>query len=131
MSGQPIRYKRRKSRNIPGDSHYLTFSTNHKKPYLADDRICKLLAHRVNEAALELNFAVLAYVFMPDHVHILIHPHEEIYDMADILKAMKQGPSKTARKKKWTTTNLLEAGVATTATSITLTLERSPLDTYI
>ena len=110
MSDKLIKYKRRKLRNTPGESHYLTFSTYHKKPYLSDDRICKLLVNRVNAAATELNFAVLAYVFMPDHVHIIIHPHDEAYDMADILKAMKQGPSKTARKKKWTTTNLWEAG---------------------
>ena len=110
MSDKPIKYKRRHSRNTPGESHYLTFSTYHKKPYLSDDRICKLLVNRINESANELNFAVLAYVFMADHVHMLIHPHDEVYDMADILKAMKQGPSKMARKKGWTTTVLWEAG---------------------
>lgn len=110
MSSGPIKYKLRKARNTPGESHYITFSTYNKKPYLSDVRICKLLAKRINEAATELNFAVLAYVFMPDHVHILVHPHDEIYDMAEILKAMKQGPSKSARKRKWTTTVLWEAG---------------------
>ncbi len=109
MSAQ-IKYKRRKSWNTPGDSHYLTLSTYHKKRYLSDERICKLLAKRINEASKELNFAVLAYVFMPDHVHILVHPHDEICEMEDILKAIKQGPSKSARNKKWTTTNLWESG---------------------
>ena len=110
MSDKPVKYKTRQSRNTPGDSHYLTFSTYHKRPYLSDERICKLLANRINKAAIELNFAVLPFVFMPDHVHILLHSHEEIYDMADILKAIKQGPSKSARKRKWTTTNLWESG---------------------
>ncbi len=110
MSDPPIKFKRRKSRNTPGESHYLTFSTYHKKPYLSDERICKLLAKRINEAAIELNFAVLAYVFMPDHVHIMVHPHEEIYEMGDILKAMKQGPSKMAKSKKWISTKLWESG---------------------
>ena len=110
MSEPPIKYKRRKSRNTPGESHYLTFSTYHKKPYLSDERICKLIAKRINEAAIELNFAVLAYVFMQDHVHILVHPHEETYEMGDILKAMKQGPSKMAKSKKWISTKLWESG---------------------
>ena len=110
MTEELIKFKRRKSRNTPGESHYLTFSTYHKKPYLRDERICKLLAKRINEAAIEHNFAVLAYVFMPDHVHIMLHPHDETYEMSNILKAMKQGPSKSAKKKKWTTTNLWESG---------------------
>ena len=107
--GKP-NFNKRKSFNTFWHSHYITFSTYHRRKYLLDDRICKLLAKRINEASKEYNFAVLAYVFMPDHVHMLIHPMNEIYDMADILKAIKQGPSKTAKNRKWISTELWERG---------------------
>ena len=35
--------KTRKSWNKPGQSHYLTFSTYHRKPYLKINKICQLL----------------------------------------------------------------------------------------
>ena len=90
--------------------HYLTFSTYHRKPYLKNDQICELLAKRINEAAKKLNFAVLAYVFMPDHVHLLIRPMNEIYDMSKILKSVKQGPSCSAKNRGWIVTDLWERG---------------------
>lgn len=107
---KPVKFKRRKTWNEFGHSHYLTFSTFHRKPYLQDDRICKLLAKRFNESAVEQNFAILAYVFMPDHVHILIHPMDEVYDMSAILHSLKKGPSKAARNRNWIDTVLWEPG---------------------
>jgi putative transposase len=102
--------KTRKSWNEPGHSHYLTFSTHHRKPYLKDDRICELLARRINRAAKTQNFAVLAYVFMPDHVHMLIRPLDDIYDMSSILKSAKQGPSCSAKNRGWIDTDHWERG---------------------
>ena len=103
-------FNKRQSFNTFWHSHYLTFSTHHRQKYLLDDRICQALAARINEAAKKLNFAVLAYVFMPDHVHLLIHPMNEVYEMEDILKAIKQGPSKRATNRKWILTDLWERG---------------------
>jgi REP element-mobilizing transposase RayT len=105
MSDKPIKHKRRESWNIAGHSHYLTFSTLRRRKYLLDERICILLASRINQAAKKLDFAVLAYVFMPDHVHLLIHPMNEVYDMAKILQAIKQGPSRSAKNRGWIDTD--------------------------
>ena len=110
VSDRPIKDKTRETRNNPGDSHQLAFSTFHSKPYLKNDEICKFLAKRINEADELHNFAVLAYVFMPDHVHLLIHPMDEIYDMSKILQAIKQGPSRTATNRKWISSALWEEG---------------------
>ncbi len=107
--GKP-NFNKRKSFNTFWHSHYLTFSTHHRRKYLLDDRICEVLAERINEASKELNFAVLAYVFMPDHVHLLIHPMNEFYDIAAILSAIKKGPSKRAKNQKWISTALWERG---------------------
>lgn len=107
---EPIKYKRRQARNTFGDSHYLTFSTWHKRPYLADHRICEILAKSINKAAIKHNFAVQAYVFMPDHVHLLLHPLNETYSMEAILKSIKQGPSQSAKFRKWIDSDLWERG---------------------
>lgn len=103
-------FKTRKSWNVPGHSHYLTFSTFHRKPYLKNDEICLLLATRINRASTTHNFIVLAYVFMHDHVHLLIRPMSEIYDMSKILKSIKQGPSFSAKSRSWIGTDLWERG---------------------
>ena len=110
MSGKPIKHKRRKSWNNPGDSHQLTFSTFHRKPYLLDDQICQFLARRITKASRAHNFVVLAYVFMPDHVHLLIHPMNEVYDISEILKSIKQGPSRSAKNRGLINTELWEPG---------------------
>jgi putative transposase len=106
VSAKSIKYKTRETWNYPGHSHQLTFSTFHCEPYFNSDAICTLLATRINKAAESHNFAVLAYVFMPDHVHLLIHPLDEIYNMSKILKSIKQGPSRSAKNR-----GLIEAGL--------------------
>jgi REP element-mobilizing transposase RayT len=42
------------------------------------------------------DFRTIAYVFMPDHVHLLIHPQGESYQISDMLKSIKQGVSRRA-----------------------------------
>jgi putative transposase len=107
---RPPKHKTRKSRNEPGHLHFLTFSTYHRKPYLRDDRINELIATRINEASKSDQFIVLAYVLMPDHVHLLIRPMNDIYDISKILKAIKQGPSYKAHQCGLIETQLWERG---------------------
>jgi putative transposase len=63
---------------------------------LQNEQICVWLAESIKKASISHNFRVLAFVFMPDHVHLLIHPQGESYRIADILKSMKQGVSRRA-----------------------------------
>ena len=79
-------------------------------PYLEQDRICEWLASSINKASITHDFAVLAYVFMPDHAHLLIHPMREVYEMEWILKSIKQGPSRRAKNRGLISTNLWEPG---------------------
>ncbi len=44
----------------------------------------------VDLASQELRFEVWAYVVMPEHIHLVIHPVEEVYDMAAIQYAIKK-----------------------------------------
>ena len=94
---QPERkYKCREARDVPGHSHMLTFSTRKRSPHLLNGQICLWLAGSITKAGATHGFTVLAYVFMPDHVHLLIRPSRETYKIADILKSIKQGASRRA-----------------------------------
>ena len=105
-SGKP----KRKFRNTPGHSHYYTTSTDYRRKHFTDDRICQALADRINKAAQKYNFVVLAYVFKPDHIHALIHPLNEVYEMEVIVKAIKQGVSNRSKSQGWISTDLWESG---------------------
>ncbi|MBS1728872.1 MAG: transposase [Armatimonadetes bacterium] len=110
MGQGPIKYKTRKVYNRPGDSHYLTFSTLDRRPYLLDNRICRLFAGTVAREIRTHRYAMLAYALMPDHVHLLVHPLEDEYDISEFLKSIKQGVSAKARNNRWIDTYLWEAG---------------------
>jgi len=82
--------------NIAGDAHELTFSCFHGYPFLRAERTCQWLADAVNEARRDLDFQLWAYVFMPEHVHLLVYPNQPVYDVGDILKAIKEQPARKA-----------------------------------
>ena len=84
------RRMRRLAANEPGHAHELTFSCYRGFRFLRADRTCQWLADAIDAARLEFDFALWAYVFMPEHVHILLWPRSSQYDMAAILKAIKQ-----------------------------------------
>jgi putative transposase len=130
MKSSAVYRKTRKAWSEPGQSHFLTFSTLDKRPYLRDDRICSLLAKKINEAGIKHQFVVLAYVFMPTHVHLLIHPVAVDYDFSKILASIKIGTSKIARSKGWIDTRLWKAGGGYDR-SVTNQRERLEIITYI
>jgi putative transposase len=84
------RSQRRPAINEPGHAHEFTFSCFHRYPFLKAERTCQWLAEEINAARTELNFRLWAYVFMPDHVHLLVWPRQEVYEVAAILKAIKE-----------------------------------------
>ena len=87
-----MRSKQRKYRtfNEPGHAHELTFSCFHKYKFLSAERTCRWLADAIETARVKLDFALWAYVFMPDHVHLIVCPRQPDYDMSDILQAIKE-----------------------------------------
>ncbi|MBI3824060.1 MAG: transposase [Planctomycetes bacterium] len=81
---------RRPAANAPGHAHELTFSCFRRFTFLQAERTCQWLADALDAARREFDFALWAYVFMPEHVHILLRPRQPEYDIAAILKAIKQ-----------------------------------------
>jgi putative transposase len=44
----------------------------------------------------KFNYSLWAYVFMPDHVHLIIYPNAPVYNVSDFLKAVKEPVSRKA-----------------------------------
>ena len=86
--------KTRKTFNDRGHAHELTFSTLGRRPTLVRPGAKEVLASSLNRASAKHAFDVWAYVFMPEHVHLLIRPQEESYDVSRILKAIKSPAAK-------------------------------------
>ncbi len=79
----------RRNYNEPGHAHELTFSCYQGFKFLKAERTCEWLAESIEEARVDLNFDLWAYVFMPEHVHMIVRPREAEYEIADIRKAIK------------------------------------------
>jgi putative transposase len=80
---------RRISFNDPGHAHFLTFSCFRHCQLFTDNSVCSLLANSINRARSQHGFDLWAYVFMPDHVHLLLRPRGEDYSVPQILKTIK------------------------------------------
>ena len=90
--------KTRTSWNEPGHGHYLTFSCHRRWPLLAKDRSRAWVIDAMRRARETHEFALWAYVIMPEHVHVLLHPRNADYEMRRILVAIKQPVAKAARQ---------------------------------
>jgi putative transposase len=84
------RQSRRKSFNIYGHAHELTFSCYHRYPFFKANRCCRWLAEAIDIARHRQNFSLWAFVFMPDHIHLIILPRADHYDMGRILENIKR-----------------------------------------
>ncbi|MBI3097761.1 MAG: transposase [Planctomycetes bacterium] len=76
--------------NVPGQWHELTFSCVRKIPLLANDGRCALLARSIDRATLRHRFGLVAFVFMPDHVHLMVSSTRDSGRVEDLLYAIKR-----------------------------------------
>jgi putative transposase len=86
--GLPFK-ERLKRYDTPGDAHYLTFSCYRRQRFLDTDDRCLWLATALTQACRNHAMSVCGYVFMPEHAHILVHPHHPVYDTARFVQAIK------------------------------------------
>jgi putative transposase len=87
--------KRLKHFDDPGHAHYLTFSCFRQQRFLKSVRACDWLVEAIGVAREEHPFDLWAWVFMPEHVHLLLLPHKGI-GISEILSAIKVPVSKRA-----------------------------------
>src|ERR1700680_2962064 len=86
----PRRRPHRRNYNEPGHAHELTFSCYRRYKFLRAERTCEWLAESLSAARAELDFDLWAFVFMPEHVHLIVHPRRPIYDIATIKESIKE-----------------------------------------
>jgi len=84
-----MKFKTLKHFNDPGHIHELTFSCYQKNRYFISDEICDIFINWLENARVKHAFKLLAYVIMPDHVHLLISPSNEDYSISRILSGIK------------------------------------------
>ena len=90
------RIHRPKAFNDPKHAHELTFSCYHKYPFLSKERTCLWLAEQLEIVCRDLEYDLWAYVFMPDHVHLVVYPRLKEYDTSVFLKRLKEPVSRKA-----------------------------------
>jgi putative transposase len=103
--GSPTRGKRLIT-DTPGHAHALTFSCFRNRTFLIGDRSRGWLADALQAARIKCGFDLWAYVFMPNHVHILLFPRSERIDMPFIRSQIKEPVAKAATD--WTAANAPE-----------------------
>src|SRR2546427_9990106 len=69
-----VHRKRVKHYHQPGDLHELTFSCYRRMPILTNDDWRRRLARTIDAAGREESMQLVAFVFMPEHVHLLVYP---------------------------------------------------------
>ena len=82
--------KRVKHYHQPGELHELTFSCYHRMPLLSNDDWRRRLSRHVDTAGNECSCELVAFVFMPEHIHLLIYPTIPEPDLDRYLGRIKQ-----------------------------------------
>lgn len=86
----------RRTFNENGHAHELTFSTFHRFPFLSKDRTSEWLAQSIREACNQLDFSLWAFVFMPDHVHLIVMSKNPRCEISRFLAQVKNPVSRKA-----------------------------------
>ena len=74
----------------PGDLHELTFSTFRRACILVGDDRLRKLSRCIDAAAAETSIQLVAFVYMPDHLHLLTFPTMPEPDIAGYLARFKR-----------------------------------------
>ena len=91
MSNLPAEHRKKvKHYDQPDQGHELTFSCYKRLPLLQDDHRCQQLAVAVERATCLHGFSLTAFVFMPEHVHLVVFPERPTTRVSDLLYAIKR-----------------------------------------
>jgi putative transposase len=82
--------KRVRHYDEPGHCHELTFSCYRRMPLLTNDVWRSMLNVSVGRAVAGHGFRLIAFVYMPEHVHLLVFPGDPGSRVSGLLKAVKQ-----------------------------------------
>jgi putative transposase len=94
----PDKPHHRRNYNDPGNAHELTFCCYRGYKFLVSDRVRVWFREALDVARAELEFDLWAYVFMPEHIHLVICPRLPTYDIGEIRQAIKEPVGRVAMK---------------------------------
>ncbi len=90
MTLGPPHRKRATHFDEPGHYHELTCSCFRRPPLLTDDVCRGLLSHSIEQAMARHHYRLVAFVYMPTHVHLLTYPEAEASRVDQLLRAIKR-----------------------------------------
>jgi putative transposase len=79
--------------DFDGRARFITFCTHRRLPLLLDDDIRLVICEAIDRARSSGQFRLLAYVIMPEHVHLVLHPGESAR-MGNVIGEMKHKSAK-------------------------------------
>jgi putative transposase len=90
MEQPPFHRKKIRHFDQPNHFHALTFSCFRRLPLLSDHGRLPMLSESIDRAMKGHGYALTAFVYMPEHVHLLVFPGAGASGIADLLKAIKR-----------------------------------------
>lgn len=74
----------------PGHCHELTFSCYRSMPLLTNDSWRAILSQHIDRATSKHGFQLVAFVYMPTHVHLLVEPSNSDGRIDQLLSGIKR-----------------------------------------
>lgn len=93
---EPPHRKTRETYNTPGEAHELTFTCFKYRKFLSKDRTRWYAINALDRFRKQYSYDLWAFVIMPEHMHVIVYPRDEQYDMSDFLGSVKQSVAKKA-----------------------------------
>ncbi len=87
---QPPHRKTIKHFHEPGHLHEFTFSCYERRPLLTRDDWRRRLSETLDEAGRAERVDLVAFVYMPEHVHLLVLPRSPQPELGRYLARIKQ-----------------------------------------
>jgi len=87
----PVGHRKRiRHYDLPGHLHELTFSCYQRRPLLTNDRWRVMLSTSIDRACQRHRYRLASFVFMPEHVHLLVWPSDADSAVEQLLRAIKR-----------------------------------------
>ena len=83
--------------DIDGQARFITFCTHNQLPLLSDNKIRRIILDIILDAKKQYGFKLIAYVLMPEHVHLILIPNENS-KVGHIIGEIKRLSSKKIHK---------------------------------
>ncbi len=86
----PDHQKRMRRRETPGEARFVTFSCYKQLPLFQNDQIKQVFADRLARVRETHRCQLLAWVLMPEHVHLVLVPNLPEHPLKDVLSTLKR-----------------------------------------